>query len=83
MKNRRTAFAGTVGTELDPEFGARLDRFSEIAQLALMVYTPEEVRLFMTTPSPRFDGRTALDLLDAGETQRVLSALAADYEWLS
>ncbi|HEY7030192.1 MAG TPA: antitoxin Xre/MbcA/ParS toxin-binding domain-containing protein [Thermomicrobiales bacterium] len=83
MKDRRTALATVAETELDPELSARLAQFPDIAQLALAVYTPEGVRLFMTEPSSRFDGRTALELLESGDAQRVLSALAADYEWLS
>jgi hypothetical protein len=83
MKDRRTAVAEVAETELEPELGAHLERFPEIADLALTGYTPKGVKLFMTTPSPRFDGRTALELIEAGEAQRVLSALAADYEWLS
>jgi hypothetical protein len=83
MEGRPTALAHVVEFDLDPVIAARLDRFPEIARLALSVYTPDGVRLFLTTPMARFDGRTALDLLDAGEVERVQSALAADYEWLS
>jgi hypothetical protein len=83
LKDRRTTLATVAETGLDPDLSARLAQFPEIAQLALAVYTPKGVRLFMTERSSRFDGRTALELLEIGEAQLVLSALAADYEWLS
>lgn len=78
MGNQRMMPVTSAETGLDPELSTRLAPFPEIAQLALAVYTPEGVRLFMTEPSPRFDGRTGLELLETGEAQRVLSALAAD-----
>lgn len=62
--------------------GDVLDRFPEIARIGRAVYNAEGLRLFLTMPSPRFDGRTALDLIEAGEEDRVLSALGADYEGL-
>jgi hypothetical protein len=64
------------------DFAAQLARFPEVARLGQAVYTPEGLRLFLTTPSPRFDGRTGLHLLRAGDGDRVISALAADYEGL-
>jgi hypothetical protein len=80
VNDRTTSLVSQVDTGLDPEVNALLAPFPEIAGLARTVYTPNGVRLFMTSPTPRFDGRTALDRLVAGEVQRVVSALAADCE---
>jgi hypothetical protein len=60
-----------------------LARFLEVARIGRAVYTAEGLRLFLTTPSPRFGGRTGLHLLRAGDCDRVISVLAADYEGLS
>jgi transcriptional regulator with XRE-family HTH domain len=57
-------------------------RIREIADLAAQVYTPAGVQTFLSTPLPTFDGRTALDLMGLGDYDRVLAALAADYEGL-
>jgi putative PIN family toxin of toxin-antitoxin system len=50
--------------------------------LGLTVYGPEGFQRFLRTPLREFEGRTALQLLEVGETGRVLAALAADYEGL-
>ena len=60
----------------------RLARVQEIARLGLAVYTPEGLRQFLTTPLPVFDGHAALQLIELGQEDRVLAALAADYEGL-
>ena len=57
-------------------------KIREIAELALAVYTPEGVAVFLATPLPVFDGRTALELMSLREYERVIAALAADYEGL-
>ena len=57
-----------------------LEQFPAVARLGNAVYSAEGLRLFLTTPAERFDGRTALDLLRNGEEGRVVSALASDYE---
>jgi transcriptional regulator with XRE-family HTH domain len=54
----------------------------EIIELGRLVYTPEGFRQLMKTPLAAFEGRTALKLLERGEAERVLAALAADYEGL-
>ena len=54
----------------------------EIVVLGHLVYTPDGFSRFMTTPLAIFDGRTAIKLLERGEGERVLAALAADYEGL-
>jgi len=46
----------------------------------LVDYTPDGFGLFLTGPQPRFGNRSALDLLAAGESERVSGALAADHE---
>jgi hypothetical protein len=81
---RRSSVLPSIPSRLDQENVDRyLARFPEIDRLAHQVYEPEGIRLFLTTPMPRFDGRTALQLLEDGQADRVLSALAADYEGLS
>jgi transcriptional regulator with XRE-family HTH domain len=57
-------------------------KIREIAELAQTVYTPEGVETFLSTPLPVFEGRTALELMTLGEYDRVVAALAADYEGL-
>jgi DNA-binding XRE family transcriptional regulator len=55
-------------------------KLQEVRELGLIVYGPEGFHLFMTTPMPVFDNRTALDLIEHGRIDEVISALAADYE---
>jgi hypothetical protein len=58
----------------------RLAQLAHIVELGELVYTPEGWQRFLTLPQPRFGGRTALQLIERGEAQRVLGALATDYE---
>src|SRR5438270_11795285 len=58
----------------------RLGQLAEIVELGQLVYTPEGWRQFLTLPQPRFGGRTALQLIERGETECVIGALATDYE---
>lgn len=60
-----------------------LAQHPSIARLGKAVYTPRGLHLFLTIPSERFGGRTALDLMREGDEQTVLSALASDYEAIS
>lgn len=60
----------------------RLATIDEITRLGQMIYTPEGFYQFMTTPMADFDNLTALQLFERGEGERVLAALAADYEGL-
>ncbi len=60
----------------------RLAKLQEISELGLLVYTRDGLRQFLTTPLPDFDGHTALQLIELGQEDRVLAALAADYEGL-
>ena len=58
----------------------RMYELSEVACLANAVYTPAGVELFLTSPTPVFDGRTALQLIEDGRAEQVIGALATDYE---
>jgi hypothetical protein len=60
----------------------RLAKLQEIATLGLMVYTVDGLNEFLTTPLPVFDLHTAIDLMTIGEYDRVIGALAADFEGL-
>lgn len=59
-----------------------LAKLKEIADLVHMVYTPLGVREFLSTPMEVFGGYTALDLIGLGQHDKVIAALAADYEGL-
>ncbi len=54
----------------------------EIQDLGLKTYTPEGLEEFLSTPMAIFGGHTAKELIDAGRGERVLAALASDYEGL-
>ena len=66
----------------DIDVRARLAKLQEIATLGLMVYSNDGLKEFLTTPLPVFNGYTAIDLMSIGEYDRVISALAADFEGL-
>jgi hypothetical protein len=74
----------------DADAQARLAKLDEIVTLGLMVYTLDGLKEFLTTPLPVFDlpqatlreRYTALDLMQIGDFDRVISALAADFEGL-
>lgn len=59
-----------------------LTKLKEIADLANIVYTPEGVSEFLSTPLDAFGGYTALDLIRLGQHEKVVAQLAADYEGL-
>jgi DNA-binding XRE family transcriptional regulator len=63
-----------------PAVATRLARLTELADLGLLVYSPEGFARFMATPQPVFGGFTALHLIERGEIERVLAELAATYE---
>lgn len=71
-----------IENDLGDEVAHRLAPFPDIRALGLVVYTAEGFELFRRTPQPRFDGRTAFDLLATGEAARVLAALSTDHEGL-
>ena len=62
------------------ETRARMAKLREIADLAAAVYTRERLADFLDAPLAEFGGLTALQLIERGESDRVLAALAADYE---
>jgi DNA-binding XRE family transcriptional regulator len=55
---------------------------NDICELGLMVYKPEGLKLFLSSKLPDFDGRTAFDMMELGDTESVIGALATDYEGL-
>ncbi len=67
---------------LDPKARKDFAKLREISELARAVYTPEGVKVFLMTPMTVLGGRTALGLMSLGEYDRVIAALAADYEGL-
>ena len=60
----------------------RLSRIVEVVELGRKVYTPDGLEEFVTTPLPGFGHRTAIQLMAEGEYDKVLGALADDYEGL-
>lgn len=60
----------------------RLAKLQEIATLGLLIYTADGLKEFLTTPLPVFDLHTAIDLMMIGQFDRVIGALAADFEGL-
>lgn len=63
-----------------PEQRLRLAKLEEMIKLGQAVYTPEGLNAFLSTPLPVFSGRTGFDLLQLGDYDPVIAALAADYE---
>ena len=57
-----------------------INKLKEIIDLGCAVYTPKGLQEFIFKPQPVFDGHTAFQLISIGDYDRVLSALAADYE---
>jgi transcriptional regulator with XRE-family HTH domain len=68
------------GQPRTPELLTRLAKLKEISELGQAVYTPEGLREFLSTPLPVFAGRTGFDLLQLGDYEPVIGALAADFE---
>lgn len=58
----------------------RLAQLQRIAELGQSVYTPRGLHEFISMPLPVFDGRTALQLIQQGQADQVVAALASDYE---
>jgi transcriptional regulator with XRE-family HTH domain len=59
---------------------ARMAQLGEIAELGAAVYTRERLADFLDAPLSEFDGLTPLQLIERGQADRVLAALASDYE---
>jgi uncharacterized protein (DUF2384 family) len=64
----------------DPDAQVVLARLAEVVDLAAIVYGSGGMATFLTTPQRRFGDRTPLRLIETGEVDRVLGALAGDYE---
>lgn len=64
----------------DPDLLARLAKLKEIVELGHRVYTPEGLKEFLSIPLNIFGGRSGFDLIQLGEYESVLAALAADFE---
>ncbi len=62
------------------ETRVRVARLREVADLGSAVYGTDGLAAFLNAPLAEFDGLTALQLLERGEADRVLAALASDYE---
>lgn len=62
------------------EIRARMAQLREIADLGAAVYTREGLADFMVAPLSEYAGLTPLQLIERGEAEKVLAALAADYE---
>lgn len=60
----------------------RLGMLRQIADLGLVVYTPDGFERLLVTPVAVLGGRTPLQAIEHGEPERVLALLAADYEGL-
>jgi hypothetical protein len=54
----------------------------QILEVGLAVYTPHGLTAFLTTRQPEFGGQTGLQLVERGQAERVLAALAADLDGL-
>ena len=63
-----------------PEQLARLAKLKEISELGQTIYTPEGLREFLSTPLPVFKGCTGFDLIQLGDYEPIIGALAADFE---
>ena len=63
-----------------PEQLERLAQLKEISELGRAVYTPEGLKEFLSTPLAVFGGRTGFDLMQLGEYEAVIGAVAADFE---
>ena len=63
-----------------PEHLTRLAKLKEIAELGRSVYTLEGFKEFLATLLPVFEGRTGFDLMQLGDYEVVIGALAADFE---
>jgi DNA-binding XRE family transcriptional regulator len=59
---------------------ARLAQVQQIVELGLTVYTREGFARFVSTPLSSFGGLTPLQLIERGQADQVLGALATDYE---
>src|SRR5437016_3558873 len=58
----------------------RLNAISQIVDLGLVIYSPEGFQRFQTASMDESSGLTPLQLIEVGQSDRVLERLAGDYE---
>jgi hypothetical protein len=58
----------------------RQSKVTEIIDLGKMLYTSEGLHEFLSTPLPVFGGHSGFEMIQRGEYEPVLAALAADFE---
>lgn len=58
----------------------RLAQIQEIVDLGRIVFTPDGLIQFMSSPAPAFRGLTPLQLIERGEVEQVFGALASLHE---
>jgi hypothetical protein len=63
-----------------PRQKRQLVKLDLIAVLAAKVYTRDEARAFFATPMPKFNDKSAMDLLLEGQFKFVAREIAAQYE---
>lgn len=61
---------------------SQMAQLQEVVELGANVFTPDGFRQFLTTPLPAFRGRTALQMIEQGEADKVIATLASTYEGL-
>ncbi|CAN5495077.1 hypothetical protein BH09CHL1_BH09CHL1_11420 [soil metagenome] len=64
----------------NPRSRVLFSQLQEMRDLGLTVYTPDGFQLFLRSPLPAFAGRTALQMIELGLIEDVISELAGDYE---
>lgn len=69
-------------TRASSRLRAQFAQIQEVRDLGLCVYTLEGFRQFLKTPLPTFADRTPLQMIEQGQADEVIAALAADYEGL-
>lgn len=55
-------------------------QIDEIVTLGLDVFTPEGLRVVMTTPQPGFGNRSGLEMIEAGKGEEIYGMFAWTYE---
>lgn len=60
----------------------RMNKIAQIVQLGLVIYNPEGFQHFLAASIAEFSGLTPLQLIEIGQSERVLQRLAGDYEGL-
>ena len=62
------------------ETRARMAQLREIAELGATIYGRERLADVLSAPLAELGGLTGMQLIERGEADRVLAALASDYE---